>query len=337
MAVFTVSLTSITLAQSFAQEGSSNQSQQMNVFSNLANFRDQISDGYNTIVSTVDPGLGHEKHQLAVILPISDKEYTGTLYYSASEPVQLVTLRGPLAEGEKGKMVWTQDNETFYEIIQVNQHTTSGEWHFVGNALAAHTFKDTPFTIEYKVEYEEVQDNAIKSINSVNDVKIIAEFNFDSVTVAIDTFNVFKQMAGYDRQQPQIILQGVVGIEKSILYRAVDTDFDKGSGRNYGIPHQFSEFGMSIYLEQDELPIRKITYRECNITNYTIDTLYDNDYSYNKASAFVIVDNFEFTCKGMQPYHYDYQKYINEYGMDSVMKMKGMEMVPKTYRDYGID
>jgi len=94
---------------------------------------------------------------------------------------------------------------------------------------------------------------------------------------------------------------------------------------------------LSVYLKQGDIPIRKITYRECDITNYTIDTLHDNDYSYNQASVFVVVDNFEITCAGMTPYHYDYQKYIDEYGLDDVMKMDNMKMSPKMYRDYNLD
>jgi len=38
----------------------------------------------------------------------------------------------------------------------------------------------------------------------------------------------------------------------------------------------------------------------------------------------------------MQPYQY-YQKYIDEYGVDAVMKMNNTKIDPKTYRDYGID
>jgi len=52
-----------------------------------------------TITSEQDPGVGHDKHQLAVILPPSDKMYKGVLSYSASEPIQLVALHGPLGPG----------------------------------------------------------------------------------------------------------------------------------------------------------------------------------------------------------------------------------------------
>jgi len=53
-----------------------------------------------TITSVQDPGQGHEAHQIAVILPPTDKIYVGKVTFSASEPVQYVTIHGPLAEGE---------------------------------------------------------------------------------------------------------------------------------------------------------------------------------------------------------------------------------------------
>ncbi len=48
-----------------------------------------------TIKSTQDPGIGHESHQISIILPPTDKIYKGVLSYSASEPIQLVALHGP--------------------------------------------------------------------------------------------------------------------------------------------------------------------------------------------------------------------------------------------------
>ena len=60
-----------------------------------------------TMTSQQDPGQGHEAHQIAVILPPSDKVYVGKITFSASEPVQYVTIHGPLAEGESGgQPIW---------------------------------------------------------------------------------------------------------------------------------------------------------------------------------------------------------------------------------------
>ena len=110
-----------------------------------------------TITSSQDPGLGHEQHQLAVILPPSDNVYIGKMTFSASEPVQYVTLHGPLAEGEDmGQPIWTPDGKTKYALTIVNEEQASGGWFFAGNALALHTMNPTPFSATVNVAYAEV-------------------------------------------------------------------------------------------------------------------------------------------------------------------------------------
>jgi len=105
-----------------------------------------------TIKSMQDPGVGHETHQLAIILPPSDKTYSGLLTYSASEPIQLVALHGPLAEGEDaGQAIWTPDGKTKFALTLVDNKAAAGTWKFSGNALAVHTMKTDQFTVSYSV------------------------------------------------------------------------------------------------------------------------------------------------------------------------------------------
>ena len=109
-----------------------------------------------TITSVQDSGVGHEQHQLAIILPPSDKMYKGVLTYAASEPIQLVALHGPLAEGEdQGQPIWTPDGETKFALTFIDPTTSAGTWMFTGNALAVHTLKTEPFTVSYSVSYME--------------------------------------------------------------------------------------------------------------------------------------------------------------------------------------
>lgn len=112
--------------------------------------------GWKRATSEQDPGVGHEAHQLAVLLAPSDKVYSGTLNYDASEPIQLVTLHGPLKAGEdKGQAIWTPDGKTKFALTFVDPENAKGKWEFAGNALAVHTMKTTPFTVDYKVDYTE--------------------------------------------------------------------------------------------------------------------------------------------------------------------------------------
>ena len=112
--------------------------------------------GWERLTSSTDPGIGHESHQLVIILPPSDKVYSGTLMYDATEPIQLVSLHGPLAAGEdNGQAIWTPDGETKFALTFVDPMKSKGEWQFAGNALAVHTMNPTPFIVDFQVDYEE--------------------------------------------------------------------------------------------------------------------------------------------------------------------------------------
>jgi len=113
---------------------------------------DMVKTG--TLTSVQDPGQGHESHQLALILPPSEKAYHGILTYSASEPVQLVSLIGPIdpAVDKKGQMVYTMDGKTWFALVFIEPGTQAGTWEFAGNAIAVHTKNITPFQVSYTVD-----------------------------------------------------------------------------------------------------------------------------------------------------------------------------------------
>lgn len=126
-----------------------------------------------TIKSIQDPGIGHEDHQLAIILPPSDKVYKGLFSYDASEPIQLVALHGPLADGEdNGQPTWTPDGKTKFALTFIDPQTSMGSWIFTGNALAVHTMNKDPFTVSYSVSYmeNEMSDTVITgTLDSMQD------------------------------------------------------------------------------------------------------------------------------------------------------------------------
>ncbi len=125
-----------------------------------------------TIKSTQDPGIGHESHQIAIILPPTDKIYKGILSYSASEPIQLVALHGPLAEGEdNGQTIWTPDGKTKFALTFIDPETSMGSWVFTGNALAVHTKNTEQFTTSYSVSYIEKEMSDTVSTATLESVK----------------------------------------------------------------------------------------------------------------------------------------------------------------------
>jgi len=126
-----------------------------------------------TIQSMLDPGIGHESHQLAILLPPSDKIYKGIVSYDASEPIQLIALHGPLAEGEDtGQPIWELDDGTKFALTFIDPETSMGSWLFTGNALAVHTMNEEQFTVSYSVSYleKEMSDTVITgTLNSMID------------------------------------------------------------------------------------------------------------------------------------------------------------------------
>ncbi len=105
-----------------------------------------------TLTSMIDPGIGHEEHQLVIILPPTDKVYKGILTYSASEPIEFVALHGPLAPGEDaGQAIWTPDGDTKFALTFMADQPQMGTWLFSGNALAVHTMNTETFTVSYSV------------------------------------------------------------------------------------------------------------------------------------------------------------------------------------------
>ena len=111
-----------------------------------------------TFTSVQDPGMGHDDHQIAIILPPSDNVYIGRMSFSASEPVQYVMLMSPVGpELSNGQPIWTPDGgETNYPMVLVDEGLRSGGWFFAGNALALHTMGTEPFTATVSAVYSEI-------------------------------------------------------------------------------------------------------------------------------------------------------------------------------------
>ncbi len=158
-----------------------------------------------TMESLPDPGIGHESHQIAILLPPSDKVLVGALTYSASEPIQLVSLHGPLAEGEDaGQPIWTTDDETKFALTFVDPETNMGTWMFSGNALAVHTMNTDPFTVSYSVKYweSEMSDTITTStMESMQDPGIGHESHQIAILLP-PSEDVYTGFLGYSASEP---------------------------------------------------------------------------------------------------------------------------------------
>jgi len=179
-----------------------------------------IMAGWDRLESVQDPGVGHEQHQLAIILPPSNKVYSGKLMYDASENIQLVTLHGPLAEGEdKGQAIWTPDGTTKFALTFVDPMNAKGEWIFAGNALAVHTKNPTPFVVDYKVDYTEkaMSDTVMTgTIQSVQDPGVGHESHQLAVILAPSS-DMYSGILSYSASEPiQLVsLRGPIGSDET--------------------------------------------------------------------------------------------------------------------------
>src|ERR671914_3086725 len=126
-----------------------------------------------TITSGPEPNPGHEGHQYATILPLTEEGsiYSGVLTYTASVPVEVVLLnvQDPnetersilnVTDDEEdgfGTLLTAQpDNETSIAITVItppygDTPVPSASIPFAGNALWLHTLDGTPFVANYAV------------------------------------------------------------------------------------------------------------------------------------------------------------------------------------------
>ena len=143
----------------------------------------QIQHG--TVTSIVDPLPGHSMHQAAMILPPrpDGSEYTGTLTYTASKPVEVVVLQYQnLNSTEQMILNSTSANRGALLTAPLNNRTVaitlitpdygktpipSASIPFTGNALLLHTLSGDPFVATYSVSYSVHQPQLVNSISNV--------------------------------------------------------------------------------------------------------------------------------------------------------------------------
>lgn len=131
-----------------------------------------------TLTSSQDPGLGDSNEQLAMILlPNNGTLYTGTLTYTASEPVQVVILHQIDKSDSKGQPVWTVDNNTIYAETIINSDSNGGTLDFAGSAIGLHSINSTQFTVTASL------DGWIRGTTPEflqNNIQVISENNLKS-------------------------------------------------------------------------------------------------------------------------------------------------------------
>ena len=168
---------------------------------------------------------------------------------------------------------------------------------------------------------QQAQTNAEETkldTNSVNDIELHITFHFREANEVVNTFKVFDTLSsGFDRTKGlTFMLEGVVGGDRPILYKAIDETFYHGKN----VQHDFSEFDVDIILQQGEQQYRKFTYSDCQIKNYNVFTEFDKEETFSGKTKFAIVDKIEFDCRGFAMGNPSYDNMLEEQKAERMAK-----------------
>ena len=127
----------------------------------ISTFSDQYVDAGSTkkvhftqtITSSQDPGLGHENHQLALILsPNEGTIYDGSMTFTSSDLVNVVVLHEINQNDVQGQDTWTVNENTIYGLSLIDPQKKSGSFEFTGAGLGLHSTNSKEFTTTVSVD-----------------------------------------------------------------------------------------------------------------------------------------------------------------------------------------
>lgn len=102
-----------------------------------------------TFTSYNDPGSGKSGQFALVLSPNKDSIYTGSLTYTANQPVEILVLHAIPKQDVKGQPTWSVDGNTIYGLTEI-EAKSSGTFDFTGSAVAFRS--KTPFVVTTSVD-----------------------------------------------------------------------------------------------------------------------------------------------------------------------------------------
>lgn len=102
-----------------------------------------------TFTSSTDPGSGKAGQLALVLSPNKDSIYTGSLTYTANQPVEVIVLHAIPKSDSKGQPVWSVDGNTIYGMTET-EAKSSGTFDFTGSAVAFRS--KSPFVVTTSVD-----------------------------------------------------------------------------------------------------------------------------------------------------------------------------------------
>jgi hypothetical protein len=149
-----------------------------------------------TLTSSQDLGQGHDSEQMAIILsPNNGTLYSGSLTYTASEPVQIVILHQIDKADAKGQPTWTVDGNTIFAETLVDPGTNAGSYDFTGAAVGLHSTNSAAFTATISVDgwirgqTPEAMQNYANSVITQSSLKLTSASVTAKIPLHLGLFN----------------------------------------------------------------------------------------------------------------------------------------------------
>jgi len=132
----------------------------------------------------------------------------------------------------------------------------------------------------------------------IGDITPVLTFTFRD-GVETQTFPVFEMGENFaDNSGVSFSVEGTV-TSSPLLHKAMDEAY-KYRLSNGAFDYQFKYFDVDVDFVKGEKSIIILSYNNCRINNYQVETLDSNDYeSYFKEVGFAIVDKIDFVCSGI--------------------------------------
>jgi len=135
------------------------------------------------------------------------------------------------------------------------------------------------------------------------DLQIRAVFHFAQGTSIVDSFHIFEQTPGaYTFTGTKAFtLIGGISPDKIMLYNVIDNAHHK---RHHDTAAAlFRDFDVEVMLMNEETTYRHFSYKDCNVDDYNITTLFDGEETFsNPDLKFVVADVVNFECEDYHPH-----------------------------------
>jgi hypothetical protein len=132
-----------------------------------------------------------------------------------------------------------------------------------------------------------------------DDIRAVFTFTFKD-GVEIHEFPVFNMEDDYVADiniSPSFSVQGVVG-NAPLLHRALDESFKYKANPSY--EYNFQLFEVDVDFVKNGESIRTLSYHDCKVDTYKVETLTATYESY-LSTSFAIIDDIDFQCSGITP------------------------------------